>query len=94
MEKKNGSRLVSFVICAVIVFFIVAAFKLQMELNELRKQKEQLEAQLREARIEYERIAEEVEKSNTDEYKKQVAKDRLDYKNSGDTIYYNDITDE
>ncbi len=71
MSKKFGAV----AILLIIVLLIVAAFRLQMELNELRDEAEDLTQQLNEARLEKEKVERDYNmmRKNLDEYLEKEA---------------------
>jgi len=71
MSKKLGAV----AILLIIVLLIVAAFRLQMELNELRDEAEELTQQLNEARLEKEKVERDYDmmRKNLDEYLEKEA---------------------
>lgn len=71
MSKKIGAV----AILLVIVLLIVAAFGLQMELNELRDEAKELERQLNETRLEKEKVERDYDmmRKNPEEYLEKEA---------------------
>lgn len=71
MSKKLGAV----AILLIIVLLIVAAFRLQMELNELRDEADELTQQLNEARLEKEKVERDYNmmRKNLDEYLEKEA---------------------
>jgi predicted Holliday junction resolvase-like endonuclease len=92
MENKRISKLAAGAILLIMVFLIIACFKLQMELNELRAECEALEEEVDAARIEVDRREYLKEKQETDpeEYMEEKAYDQ-GYRNPSDREYINDM---
>ncbi len=92
---KNKYFLIKIIICIIIALLVVQSFKLQISLNELRKQKSELEKQVNETQYEVDRLKEQnkLADENSDEYCESVARNKLNYRGSDDIIYYNDTND-
>lgn len=74
------------------VFLIIACFKLQMELNELREECEALEEKVNEARIEVDRREYQFDKQENDpEGFLQDKAHEQGYRNPSDKEYVNDM---
>lgn len=92
MENKKIGKVKATAIILIMLFLVVASFKLQMELNELREEYEQLKAEFDYTRIELDRRTEAKEKleNNPGEYYEQKTYEQ-GYRKTGDNVYINDM---
>jgi len=92
MENKKIGKVGGTAILLVLVFLIIACFKLQMDLNELREEHDALEQEVNDARIELDRRIEAKEKleSDPDSYYEDQAYEQ-GYRKTEDSVYINDM---
>lgn len=92
MENKKIGKVKATAIILIMLFLVVASFKLQMELNELREEYEELKAEFDYTRIELDRRTEAKEKleTNPDEYYEQKTYEH-GYRKTQDSVYINDM---
>ncbi len=91
MQRTNTNFIVKLTIIGLLCLLVFAVIRVQLELNELRKNKEKVINQI-------EKIKDEIDETNvrldapvTDEYIQRVVRDQLGYYNEGDIIFYNDL---
>lgn len=90
MAKRNNSNLIAkFAVLCIIVILIYAVIDIQMELNELKNTKEELEEQIAEVEDVIEEVTIRLDAPITDEYIERVVRDKLKYRKSGEIIFYN-----
>lgn len=90
---KRGNRLSRVVIVFIIVLLIFSAFKLQMDLNGLKNQKEDLSKQLKTTKYEVDRLKSELNRVTDDDYIAEVARNKLNYRDPNELVFYNDLSD-
>jgi Septum formation initiator. len=90
---KRGSRLSRIVIVFIIVLLVFSAFKLQLDLNGLKTQKKELSSQLKASKYEVERMQSELDRVTDDEYIAKVAREKLNYRDPNELVFYNDLSD-
>lgn len=92
-SKRRTNIFVRIAIVLAIIFFIYQIIAMQIQLADLKEQKQALE-------LELDVIAENIDEMNlridmpiTEEYIRKVAREKLNYRDSDEIIFYNDITD-
>lgn len=94
MKKKvNSNFLGNIIAICFIIALIATAVGVQININELKDEKQSLEQQLKSARYNAEKLQNEYDKAMDDEHIIQIAKERLKYREPGEIIYYNDLYD-
>lgn len=76
-------------IAVICVFLIFTAFKLQFDINDLKERIEKLQIEEDKERYETEHLQSRLDDEFDDEYVKDTAKDKLNYGNSDDKVFYN-----
>ena len=92
-KVNRGSRLSRIVIVVLIILLVFSAFKLQMDLNALKTQKKELTSQLKSTKYEVERLQSELERVTDDDYIAKVAREKLNYRDPNELVFYNDLSD-
>lgn len=95
MENKKIGKIAAIAIVLVMIFLVIACFKLQMELNELRDKHDALTLEVNEARIELDRRIEAKDRleKDPDGYYENEAYEQ-GYRKPSDSVYINDMPGE
>ena len=83
MARQRANIVVRLAVLCVAVFLVFSAVNMQFRLSELRENKALLEEQL--AVLEDRLI--------TDEYIRRIAREKLNYRESDEILFYNDLAD-
>ena len=94
MKSRKTSIAAKLAIIVFVIFSLVTVFKLKIELDDLNREYEQLEAQIKEKENYIKILKNRLESaSGLDEnYVEEVAKDKLNLVLPEEIIFYNDIT--
>ncbi len=89
--NKNSKALV-FIVVFVLIVSVIAIFRTQMQLNDLKKQHSELAEKHRQAKIELERVEEELENLGTREHMDKLAHEQ-GFRNPDTIVYENNLSD-
>lgn len=94
MSANGAQKTNMFIKIAVAVFLafcIISIVKLQLDFNELSRQKDALENSIREYNDTIASLKEQLEEPYDEEYIKRVAREMLNYHMPEEIIFYNDL---
>lgn len=91
MQRTNTNFIVKLTIIGLLCLLVFAVIRVQLELNELRKNKEKAINQIEKIKDEIDETKVRLDAPVTDEYIQRVVRDQLGYYNEGDIIFYNDL---
>ena len=89
MISKKLPLIFKIVIAIICVFLIFSAFKLQFDINDLKEKISELEELEDRERYETEHLQSRLDDEFDDEYVKDAAKEKLNYGNNEDKVFYN-----
>lgn len=87
-EKKHRSRLLWFIIFAVVFLIIAKLYFMRQEINQKRAELETINNELNDLNVANEQLKHYSSNENRMEYIEQIARDQLDYSHSDETVYY------
>ena len=93
MARQRANIVVRLAVLCVAVFLVFSAVNMQFRLSELRENKALLEEQLAvlEDRLIYMQLR--LDAPITDEYIRRIARGKLNYRESDEILFYNDLAD-
>ena len=93
MARQRANIVVRLAVLCVAVFLVFSAVNMQFRLSELRENKALLEEQLAvlEDRLIYMQLR--LDATITDEYIRRIAREKLNYRESDEILFYNDLAD-
>ena len=89
--KNRGGPFVVLLVIGIIALLLVLIVSVQLRLNEIRKEKEDLEKRVEEYEDKVDELKYQLEREIDDEYIEDYARKKFGYYIIGDTIYYNDV---
>ena len=89
--KNRGGPLAVLLIIGIMALLLVFIVSMQLRLNEIRKEKEDLEKRVEEYEDKVDELRYQLEREVNDEYIEEYARKKFGYYMIGDTIYYNDV---
>lgn len=92
IKFKKSSLLVKLIIAIVVVFAMVTMITIQRQLSAKQREHAQLQAELAETQQENVVLSEDIEKMDTEEGIKEVAREKLGLTSEGEITFY-DIGD-
>lgn len=90
MTSVKTNIFVRLAVVAVVLFFMITIIDLRSQLNDLKDEKENLEATVVELNDNIEEINAELNTPLTDEYIEKIARELYDYRDADEIIFYND----
>lgn len=90
MEKKTPV-LVKVAAAVLLVFAVVSIVNLSIKFNDLKNERDSLQAQLDKEKLELEELIAEYEHDIDEDYVKKIARDELGYHYPDEIIYQNDL---
>ena len=91
--EKKGSLLGKLMVAFILVLLIATSFKLQMDLNTLHEKRQALQTQVHETKYHVERLENDIAMASDIEYIEKIAKEKLNYRNPNEIIFYNEFSD-
>ena len=91
--KHQTNILIKFLIILVIGIIIFAIVDMQVKLNDLDKQKAELQTEIDKTSDIVEEMRIRLNTPFDNEYMERLAKEKLNYRYPGDVIYINDVAD-
>ncbi len=88
-QKTN--MFIKIAVAVFLAFCIISIIKLQVEFNELSREKDVLEQNIREYSDTIASLKEQLEEPYDEEYIKRVAREMLNYHMPEEIIFYNDL---
>lgn len=91
---KINAKMNFFVKAAILIyicFALISIIKLQFKLNELKNEKILYETQIEQYSDNIAQVAEQLAQPFDDDYVMRVAKDKLNYRQPEEIIFYNDL---
>ena len=92
-KKAKTSFAVRVALASLIVFAIFSAVKPVFKVEELKEEKEALSQELADAQDQLIYFRRRLNEPITDDYIRRVAREKLNYRNPGDVLFYNDLAD-
>ena len=89
--KNRGGPLAVLLIIGIFILLLVFIVSMQLRLNEIRKEKNDLERRVEEYEDKVDELKYQLEREIDDEYIEEYARKKFGYYMIGDTIYYNDV---
>lgn len=93
MNKGKSNIVIRFTIYCLLAVFIFSVVNLQFQIRELKDEKRKLSVEIQTISDNIDEISLRLSTPLTDEYIERVAKERLNYRNPNEIIFYNDYTD-
>lgn len=90
MGNKKNNLIIRFTVYCLLAVFILSVVNLQFKIKDLKEEKTNLELQIRTVRDNIDEINLRLSTPFSDEYIERVAKERLNYRNPNEIIFYND----
>ena len=87
MARQRANIIVRLAVLCVAVFLVFSAVNMQFRLGELRESK----AQLEEESLIYMQLR--LDEPVTDEYIRRIAREKLNYRDPDEILFYNDLAD-
>ena len=91
MQRTNTNFIVKLVIIGLLCLLVFAVIRVQLDLNELRKNKNELTKQIEKVEDVIDEMTVRLNAPVTDEYIEKVVRDQLGYYCEGEIIFYNDL---
>lgn len=91
--RRRSNIFVKIAILAVIIFFVVSIFNMQVKLSDLKAQKEKAESSIKSIKNNIDEINERLATPQTDDYIRKIAREKFGYYDIDEIIFYNDLTD-
>ena len=93
MARQRANIIVRLAVLCVAVFLVFSAVNMQFRLGELRESKAQLEEEIAvlEDRLIYMQLR--LDEPVTDEYIRRIAREKLNYRDPDEILFYNDLAD-
>lgn len=93
MARQRANIIVRLAVICVAVFLVFSAVNMQFRLGELRESKAQLEEEIAvlEDRLIYMQLR--LDEPVTDEYIRRIAREKLNYRDPDEILFYNDLAD-
>ena len=91
MQKTNTNFIVKLVVIGLLCLLVFAVIRVQIELNGLKKNKNDLMAQIEKVDDVIDEMTIRLASPVTDKYIEDVVRNQLGYYNEGDIIFYNDL---
>lgn len=90
MGNGKSNLIVRFTVYCLLTVFVLSVVNLQFKIKDLKEEKSNLEIQIRSVRDNIDEINLRLSTPFSDEYIERVAKERLNYRNPNEIIFYND----
>lgn len=91
MTNKKPGVIIKLALAVFVIFFIVTIFKLKIEIDDLSREYEQLQAKVEESEAYVKKLENLLSSDFSDEYIEGVAKEKLNLVLPDEIIFYNDI---
>ncbi len=76
---------------AILFFLVISIVDKNIEINELKKEKERLEAQKTQYTLQVEKLDAQLNQEVTEEVIKRIAKEKLNLREAGDQVFASDL---
>lgn len=88
VQFKKSPWLVRLIVAIILVFCMVTLIRLGREFSEMQRETEALEAEIAQVQQTNAALSEDIEKMDTDEGVKEVARDKLGLVSEGEITFY------
>lgn len=88
VQFKKSSWLVKLIVAIVLVFAMVTLIRLGRQFSEMQHEREELEAEIIQVQQTNAALSEDIEKMDTDEGVKEVAREKLGLVSEGEITFY------
>lgn len=88
IQFKKSSWLVKLIVAIVLVFAMVTLIRLGRQFSEMQHEREELEAEIIQVQQTNAALSEDIEKMDTDEGVKEVAREKLGLVSEGEITFY------